>query len=112
MARHSKKEYHLMAKMIPTQIDNEGISSAERRVFGLLESDPATKDWTVLHSLGLARRRSGPYGEIDFVVIVPLGRHYLLGSKGRSRVLPRWYLANDGPTWKQRDAEEKPVSAS
>ena len=82
MARHSKKEYHLMAKMIPTQIDNEGISSAERRVFGLLESDPATKDWTVLHSLGLARRRSGPYGEIDFVVIVPSEGIICLEVKG------------------------------
>ena len=60
-----------MAKMIPAQMDNEGISRAERRVFGLLESDPATKDWTVLHSLGLARKADGPYGEIDFVVIVP-----------------------------------------
>ena len=57
--------------MIPAQIDNEGISSAEQRVFGLLESDPSTKGWIVLHSLGLARRASGPYGEIDFVVIVP-----------------------------------------
>lgn len=60
-----------MAKMIPTQIDDSVVSSAERRVFQLLDSDPDTDGWTVLHSLGLARRKSGPYGEIDFVIIVP-----------------------------------------
>ena len=60
-----------MAKMIPAQIDDQGVSAAERRVFSLLESDPATKDWTVLHSLGIARRAGGPYGEIDFVAIIP-----------------------------------------
>ena len=71
-----------MAKMIPAQMDNEGISVAERRVFSLLESDPATKDWVVLHSLGLARRADGPYGEIDFVVIVPTEGIICLEVKG------------------------------
>ena len=60
-----------MARMIPPQIDDSVVSSAERRVFELLESDPDTIGWTALHSLGLARRRSGPYGEIDFVVAIP-----------------------------------------
>ena len=60
-----------MAKMIPAKIDDSVLSSAERRVFDLLETDPDTNGWTVLHSMGLARRRVGPYGEIDFVVIVP-----------------------------------------
>ena len=60
-----------MAKMIPTRIDVDHVSAGERRVFALLENDPATADWTVLHSLGIARRPTGPYGEIDFVVIIP-----------------------------------------
>lgn len=60
-----------MAKMIPAQISGEGVSAGERRVFGLLENDPATTGWTVLHSLGIARRPTGPYGEIDFVTIIP-----------------------------------------
>ena len=60
-----------MAKMIPAQIDDEGVSKAERRVFSLLENDAATKEWIMLHSLGIARRASGPYGEIDFVAIIP-----------------------------------------
>ena len=57
--------------MIPAQIDDAVSSSAERRVFHLLGADPDTNGWIVLHSLGLARRRTGPYGEIDFVIIVP-----------------------------------------
>ena len=60
-----------MAKMIPARIDDDRASSGERRVFDLLENDPATTDWTVLHSLGIACRPTGPYGEIDFVVIIP-----------------------------------------
>ena len=60
-----------MARMIPAQIDDHVVSSAERRVFHLLATDPDTNGWTVLHSLGLARRTTGPYGEIDFVVIIP-----------------------------------------
>ncbi len=60
-----------MAKMIPSRID-EGAPSSERRVFDLLRKDPDTNGWVALHSLGLARRGEGlPYGEIDFVVMVP-----------------------------------------
>lgn len=57
--------------MIPALVDEGVESSAEKRVFHLLDTDPDTSGWTVLHSLGLARRRSGPYGEIDFVVMIP-----------------------------------------
>ena len=60
-----------MANMIPPQIDNDRVSASERRIFGLLDADPAAEDWTVLHSLGVARRETGPFGEIDFVVIIP-----------------------------------------
>ena len=60
-----------MARMIPAQLDDSVVSAGERRVFHLLDTDPDTGGWTVLHSLGLARRRTGPYGEIDFVVLIP-----------------------------------------
>lgn len=59
-----------MARMIPQWV-HAGAPASERRVFEKLQIDPAAGNWTVLHSLGLSRRRSGPYGEIDFVVIVP-----------------------------------------
>ena len=57
--------------MIPAQIGDDVVSSAERRIFHLLATDPDTNGWIVLHSLGLARRTTGSYGEIDFVVIIP-----------------------------------------
>ena len=40
-----------MARMIPARIDDSVLSSAERRVFRLLQTDPGTSDWTALHSL-------------------------------------------------------------
>ena len=45
-----------MARMIPRWIDDEAPAS-ERRVFEKLERDPAAGNWTVLHSLGLARSK-------------------------------------------------------
>ena len=68
--------------MIPAQIDDNVVSSAERRIFHLLAADPDTNGWTVLHSLGLARRTTGPYGEIDFVVIIPREGILCLEIKG------------------------------
>ena len=59
-----------MAKMIPSWIDSDAPGS-EKRVFRLLENDPAAADWTVLHSLMLSKRGKKPFGEIDFVVIIP-----------------------------------------
>ena len=70
-----------MAKMIPPYCDDATVSS-ERRVFRCLKEDPDTAGWTVLHSLGLARRRSGPYGEIDFVAIIPREGIVCLEVKG------------------------------
>jgi UvrD-like helicase C-terminal domain/Uncharacterized conserved protein (DUF2075) len=70
-----------MARMIPPRYDGTA-SAAEKRVFHLLEGDPATVEWFILHSLGLSKRGSGPYGEIDFVVLVPLGGVVCLEVKG------------------------------
>src|SRR5687767_12519916 len=59
-----------MATMVPDRFD-EATSTAERRVFERLRVDPDTRGWTALHSLALSRRGRRPYGEIDFVVLVP-----------------------------------------
>ena len=69
--RRGQEGATIVARMIPSQIDPTVQSSGERRVFDLLASDADTDGWTVLHSLGLARTERHPYGEIDFVVILP-----------------------------------------
>src|ERR1035441_1601084 len=71
-----------MARMIPPEFEASTVSSAEKRVFNLLRCDPATEDWVVLHSLGLAACGSRPYGEVDFVVLVPTGAVVCLEVKG------------------------------
>lgn len=92
-----------MAKMIPSRILDELVSTAEARIFNRFESDHLTEGWTVLHSMGLARRAAGPYGEIDFVVIIPGEGIVCLEVKG-GRV-----TCEDG-TWRTKDRYGK-VSA-
>jgi hypothetical protein len=59
-----------MAKMIPPYW-YEKTPNSEQHVFNLLQNDPATEDWVVFHSLNLKRSGNGPYGEVDFVVLIP-----------------------------------------
>lgn len=60
-----------MARMVPPHLSTDVKSSGERRIFSLFENDPDSRDWVVLHSLGLARHIKRQYGEIDFVVLAP-----------------------------------------
>ncbi len=71
-----------MATMLPPTLSDDVKSGAERRVFELLRSDPDTRDWIVLHSLGLSRHAHKRYGELDFVVLVPGGAVVCLEVKG------------------------------
>jgi hypothetical protein len=71
-----------MSRMLPPEYSEQTVSTAEKRVFNLLKHDPDTGDWVVLHSLGLTSRPSGPYGEIDFVIILPFGAVICLEVKG------------------------------
>jgi hypothetical protein len=92
--------------MIPGRVDATTPAS-ERRIYDLLRCDPDTKDWIVLHSLGLAKRGSKPYGEIDFVVLIPGAGIVCLEVKG-GRVRCEsgiWYTRN-------RDDEEAALAKS
>lgn len=71
-----------MATMIPAQYDSSTASAAERRIFDLLKNDPRTDGWTAIHSLGLVKRGNKPYGEIDFVIMIPGGGILCLEIKG------------------------------
>jgi hypothetical protein len=71
-----------MAKMLPAYFDQSTASAAERRLFALLKNEPATSTWVVIHSLGLSRRGKKPYGEIDFVILLPGKGVFCLEVKG------------------------------
>ena len=93
-----------MAKMIPARFHEETPRS-ERRVFDRLQLDPNTEDWTVLHSLGLSRRGHRPFGEIDFVVLVPGAGVACLEVKGGR-------LRCQGGVWYTRNREGRESALS
>lgn len=74
-----------MAKMIPPFFDDD-VPRGERELFRRLRDDPATADWTVLHSLGIAKHPRQREGEADFVVIVPGAGVLCLEVKSHSSV--------------------------
>ncbi len=70
-----------MAVMIPAILPSSA-PPGEREVFARLRDDPSTADWTVLHSLDIARHPTQISGEADFVIIVP--RHGVLVAEVKS----------------------------
>lgn len=85
-----------MARMIPPWLSPDIKSSGEKQIFRLLETDPDTTDWIVLHSLGLARHVKRLHGEIDFVVLIPGEGVFCLEVKAGSvsRRDGEWYYTN------------------
>jgi hypothetical protein len=61
-----------MARMLPTEVGRDNPSRAEKKLFGVFR-DQLPGDWTVLHSLGLARHRRKRWAEADFVLVGPRG---------------------------------------
>lgn len=70
-----------MAKMIPPHW-HDNTPRSEQRVFNALKNDPQTVDWVVFHSLNLKQSGTRPYGEIDFVVLIPAAGLICLEVKG------------------------------
>ncbi len=102
-----------MARMIPKRISDSIKSNAEKRIFELFASDPATEDWIVLHSLGLSEHDTLIYGEVDFVVIAPRYGIFCLEVKG-GRVARNdgvWYFTNryNETTEKKRSPFEQAI---
>ncbi len=58
-----------MARMIPDYCKTE--SPGEEKLFKLLKNSTSTNDWTILHSLHIARHVSKAKGEADFVILIP-----------------------------------------
>jgi hypothetical protein len=80
----------------------ESAPPGEKAVFAALQSSDATKEWVVLHSLGLADHVRQVEGEADFVVIVPNTGVVVIEVKSHQAIDRlsdgRWKLGNDAPT--------------
>ena len=71
-----------MAILIPDNLPDDTPDS-EKKIFNYLKSDLGTKGWVIFHSLGLSQRGDKkPYGEIDFVVVIPRKGVICLEVKG------------------------------
>ena len=59
-----------MAKMSPPIIPSDTPSYSEKEIYSLLQNDPLTHDWIVLHSLDTANHLKNIISEVDFGVII------------------------------------------
>jgi len=85
-----------MARMIPSSISPQVKSNAEKRIFSLFQRHKQTKDWIVLHSLGIESHFNRVYGEIDFLVLAPQLGIFAIEVKGGGvkRVQGEWLFTN------------------
>lgn len=71
-----------MAIMLPAALSPKVKSNAEKIIFKNLAKDPRTKNWYVLHSLGIESQFNKVYGEIDFLLLAPELGIFALEVKG------------------------------
>jgi len=57
--------------MIPPYLSEDCKSPGEKTLFMRFKDAPGTREWILLHSLGIAKHPTRSEGEIDFVAIVP-----------------------------------------
>lgn len=87
-----------MARMIPPHLPSTNVPPGETDLFHRLRDDPVTAEWTVLHSLDVARHQTQIAGEIDFVVLVPHKGVLCLEVKSHKRIRRTngtWYYGAD-----------------
>ena len=87
-----------MARMLPSVIDPDCPSPGEKKLFEALRDDPATEEWTVLHSLNIAQHIRQIQGEADFVALIPQRGVLCIEVKAHMRVRREdsaWYLGRD-----------------
>ena len=85
-----------MPKMIPARMGDDNPSAAEKQVFAGFAAMPDTDNWTILHSVGIAKHPTQSQGEADFVVIIPEKGTFTLEVKGGTIYRDRgiWYSQN------------------
>ena len=84
-----------MAKMIPNYCWTQ--SPGEKEIFDILKNSSDTQDWTVLHSLHIARHVSKAKGEADFVILIPKRGILVLEIKSHNQISVKngsWHLGN------------------
>lgn len=93
-----------MARIIPNYYNEEQTSNGEKHIFHILRNSVHTEDWTIFHSLNIAKHIRNPNGEADFVIVVP-GRGILVlevkGCKSVRCEKGKWYYG-DGQTGEAR----------
>lgn len=60
-----------MARMLPPTLSSDTVSPGEIAVFNALKTARGTEDWTVIHSLNIAKHISQVSGEVDFIILIP-----------------------------------------
>ena len=90
-----------MIKMLPTEYDPK-TPPGEKRLFSLIKEQLAAENWTVLHSLGIAKHVTQMEGEADFLLVIP-GKGILIIEVKSHLSVSRdangfWILGNDKPT--------------
>ena len=81
--------------MIPDEVRLSTVSNAERRLFARLRDD-LNAQWTIFHSLGLARHSRKKWAEADFVAVGPRGVFCLEVKGGRVRREAGTWIFTDG----------------
>ena len=88
-----------MARMIPEAFDESTKSYAEKVLFKLFRNmDESTKDWIVIHSVGLMNHSTQIQGEADFIVVVPNKGWFALEVKGGG-------ISYDNGIWTSKNRE-------
>jgi hypothetical protein len=90
-----------MIKMLPLEYDSK-TPPGEKRLFALIKEQLAGENWTVLHSLGIAKHVTQIEGEADFLIVIP-GKGILIIEVKSHLSVSRdangfWILGNDNPT--------------
>lgn len=90
-----------MPKMIPAHVGEFTTSNAEKELFGRFREMPDTDNWTVMHSVGIAKHPTQSQGEADYVVVIPGKGTFTLEVKGG-------LISFDGDRWysESRNGEE------
>ncbi len=71
-----------MPKILPPYWSESTTSSAEKRLFSVMKQMPDTDEWTILHSVGIAKHDKQIQGEADFVAVIPFEGTFVLEVKG------------------------------